>query len=289
MPSNLTSTPIATDLELEAQKQQLLADISYLGGKLNEYELQSTQIINRESELLDLKDLITEANKNLDSVHQQLTEKKAELNEVVSQVGALHGKKLELNRELGSLEIERDQSKKTLSSADQELNVEMTKKKAVIEQLNEALTNKNGELSITNRQLTTTQAQIERAMENLASVEHKVEEANQLYTDKFQTLQQAEGEITAQQVESQTLKSELAELEKQKIQAQKDSDEIIRIANLYKKDTIEQLEKQQNNMDQVAGDLSVRESWLNEKEELLKNTKAELEKFYNRKITHINF
>lgn len=284
-----TTPAFVGDLELEAQKVKLLEDIAYLSGKLNEYELQSLQIKNLESKISESFDVLENHQNQLLQVKSEIKFKQTDLDDIIQKVGQLHGKRQELEKLLVELQAHIASNKKVLSSSDQELNAEIGKKKEDLLFLGE-LIGKQQKILEDKVQL------VEKGSKALGKIESDIEDSQKQLADlEFQiggqqsNLKDLNIEILEDTEVKKVLKQEIAELEKRVIDNQKEAEKIIAVANLYKDDTIEELEKQQENLDQVAGDLSVRESWLNEKEETLKSTKAELEKFYNRKIPHVNF
>lgn len=266
--------------EVAPRKVSVEAEISALGVKLEEIKKQtddyqdcSAEIVDAreklevfesklkqtEKDLADKINLLSVAEENLESLNKEIISGKEIKEKQEKEIADTKAKYRGIYEEIETAERKLERYKNDIGKAEGVLSsVELAGKKER-ENIEEDLKNGNDEIAL----LKEKKLESENAKTEIQRNAELIEKTLLVKNEEINNLLKLKNSLIG---ETENQRKEMAE-EKEK-------------AEKTIKAKTEELNKRE-------GDLSLRESWLNEKTELLKTSKAELEKFYNKKINNI--
>lgn len=282
----------SADIQPHAEDTLATDRLNYL-NKLNESiaiaEQQNTIIVDKTSEIESLEDEISDLEQKkieiLDSVKKvefdligkedkikdlkdELTSLGANKESILSQITELDSKRVLKQNKLTEVEnkilsIEKDISNANQLFIDTRINIQS--------QLNSL----NTEIESKNKEVNTIIGHITKLTEEKVFLEESIVE----YSKKLDDIK---SDILEQEIKRSNSQKDLDQLRNDIVAEQQKFENAKSVKEL-------DLKNREDNLILAEGKLSDKESWLVSKEIQLKEIKAELEKFYGKKITSINF
>jgi len=275
-----TSNVIPTDIKKETQKKELQLRIDAMNGSIKQLE-------DKKLKLEEQTELVLGASSNLELVNLELTQKQSELVELNKKIVLANEKSSELAK------LEENVSRETnklndLVKQNKELSkivAELPKLKEEYTQLLQEISNAHStftDLQINSEEtMTGIKLEITEAQKILRSYNLEIKDSKELLKESNEELIKLKEKVLKAQND---LKSVLDTTKQAKIQSQAQLD--TELAEKKAKFDVEILNKTLE-LEKREGEVSDKNALLLEKEKQLRDTKIELEKFYNRKIAHI--
>ena len=271
---------VPTDIKKDIQKRELQASIDVLGSVLDDLKKE----IERK----------TKDNEKLVDVSRETKEKEAKLDEITTSINVLEGKLSSRQKDLEQLaglrekiifaqaELDNLEAKKavfnvledkiTASRATlKDLEDNFTKRSAeILKEVSEVSEKKNAELEL-----------LDNAKKELSNTNKSLTSANKQFEDLGVSINEKTQEVIGLINKYETTKSEL------EVKAKKDREVLDLELDAVRSAHLADIEAREAKMVEREGAASIKESWIIEKEQSLLATKADLEKYYNRKINII--
>ena len=281
------SSSVMGPKNLELKKKTLREEIGVLGIRFGETKRDLLEIKARRAKVKDVKEeleRLEEKKKKLqvkvDSLDEQVEEKEKSLFVLKGKL-SIEQKNIEKKSSEDRAKAERELSalKKTIEIAEKDLS-ELNKKKEGVEKQKEILKKEVQGFEESKKTLQKEVEELEKTKGTLAK-EKKVVVAikgkiDSLANDKT-SLDKEIKKIKEEKLEA------LADYNAQKMKFDKFNQESSKIMEEFE----EKMAKRTKELEEKAGLVSEKESWIKGKENDLRKAKAEMERHFNKKITHI--
>lgn len=272
---------------LELKKKQIIQEIANLGIEHARTLQELNEIKSRKQEVKDVKVELSELVKK----EKNIKEKLLLLSEGVG----------EEEKKLFVLKAKYSKEKKDLRT---EMTEEETEAKKELEELEKEKVRINNELvSVGNTvaslgdQKGLLSEKVERLDDKVVILEKYVKDLEKIkdsLSGKKELANSLNREIGSLEVKRDGAKGKLKELREKIIEVQADYNTQLQKFNKFAEDSGDVMDnfeakiaKETKELDERAGLVSEKEAWIKDKERDLRKAKAELEKHFNRKITHI--
>jgi len=277
----------AGNKELKLEKKGLEQEIGNLGIQhektakdLKEIELRKSKIKDNKALLERLEKKINEFKSTLAGLGTKTKDRETKLSQLDKQhsdkVAALSLEKLKIKIDL---ENELKDIKDEISIAEKKLDSITSKKNQANEEKNtslEKIKELKGEITILVENL----VKLKEITKDLPIKEKERDDLND-FIDILQT------SITSLKKRTKNFHQEMVTINNRVAKEKEEAEKFIRESKGIREKFDNEMRIQREKADKRDGLVSEKEEWIKEKEQSLRNAKAELEKFYNRKIKNI--
>lgn len=275
--------------DLKLERENLIQELNQHGLALEDLKQQKSKYKDLTNELDILEEQIEKAKvsiSNFQRVIVDLTEQRSRIADhktsLQNEVKELEDQKIVKQKELQELE----DKKVSLLSDHQSM---AGKHASLLDDINQRIEVQNQQLVDLTNQTLIKQTELEDLVQQVESTRTSLLSLQEELSELRSSIVQNKDFVNSKKQELLEVTDKVEQTKKQIENISVECTKVQMETDRFVKEEKAKIESTQLELNKQRGDIQIRNQWLNEKELKLKQAKEELEKFYGRKINHINF